>query len=74
MQFDLLLWRQKRGLSQNNLAEMFGVNKDRISRWERGVTPMPKMLIMLIHYMNIPPSKPKDEGIYIPERDGLPTA
>lgn len=73
MQFDLLLWRQKRGLSQNKVGELFGVKKDTVSRWERGLTPLPKLLLIAIHYINIPPLKPKGEGIYDPERDGFPT-
>lgn len=68
MQFNLIEWRKQRGLTQTELALIFGVRNETVGRWESGKTKIPKMVHMLIHYMNLPPAKSIVETIYDPER------
>jgi transcriptional regulator with XRE-family HTH domain len=36
------------GLSQDELAELTGISSIRISRWERGVHPIPRFFYLLL--------------------------
>lgn len=37
---DLFTWRKARGLTQKQLAERLGVNKQTVARWEWGMWPI----------------------------------
>lgn len=44
---DLRRRREALGLTQDDLARIFGVTNTTVSRWERGITPMPGRLVEL---------------------------
>jgi len=74
MNTKLIQCRKERGMNQGEVAEIFGVAQQTYCQWETGKTRTPKMAMMLIHYMNIPPLKSISEVVYQPERDGSATS
>jgi len=46
MNFDLKAWRERLGLTQETAAELLGVHRVTIARWESGACAMPKLIGM----------------------------
>ncbi len=44
--FDLKAWRIRLGLTQESAAELLGVHRVTIARWESGACAMPKLIGM----------------------------
>jgi transcriptional regulator with XRE-family HTH domain len=44
--FDLKAWRLRIGLTQESAAELLGVHRVTIARWESGACTMPKLIGM----------------------------
>ena len=44
--FDLKAWRLRLGLTQEAAAELLGVHRVTVARWESGVCNMPKLIGM----------------------------
>ena len=44
--FDLKAWRLRLGLTQESAAELLGVHRVTIARWESGACAMPKLIGM----------------------------
>jgi transcriptional regulator with XRE-family HTH domain len=44
--FDLKAWRLRLGLTQESAAELLGVHRVTIARWETGACAMPKLIRM----------------------------
>jgi transcriptional regulator with XRE-family HTH domain len=45
--------RQKLGLSQAKLAQMMGVDQMTISRWERGIHPIPLYISLAVEALEV---------------------
>jgi transcriptional regulator with XRE-family HTH domain len=54
---ELTAWREKQGLSQNQLAQLLGVASTTINRWERGEREIPAYLHLALK--SIPKTKGK---------------
>jgi len=46
MNFDLKAWRERLGLTQEKAAELLGVHRVTVARWESGACAMPKLIGM----------------------------
>jgi transcriptional regulator with XRE-family HTH domain len=46
MSFDLKSWRLRLGLTQESAADLLGVHRVTVARWESGACAMPKLLGM----------------------------
>lgn len=46
-------FRDSRGWSQNRLAQELGVNQSQVSRWERGLQPIPGMVKRLVAHLQM---------------------
>jgi transcriptional regulator with XRE-family HTH domain len=46
MSFDLKSWRIRLGLTQESAADLLGVHRVTVARWESGVCAMPKLIGM----------------------------
>jgi len=46
MNFDLKAWRDRLGLTQEKAAELLGVHRVTVARWESGACAMPKLIGM----------------------------
>jgi transcriptional regulator with XRE-family HTH domain len=46
MNFDLKAWRERLGLTQEKAAELLGVHRVTVARWETGACAMPKLIGM----------------------------
>ncbi len=46
---ELIAYRHKLGISQQTLAERWGISKRTIIRWEKGEVPIPKLVDLAIH-------------------------
>jgi len=44
--FDLKGWRERLGLTQEAAAELLGVHRVTVARWESGACAMPKLIGM----------------------------
>lgn len=47
-------WREARGMTQKDLANLAGVHLRTVDRWERGMTPIPKLLEVLTEWFPSP--------------------
>ncbi len=47
-------WREARGMTQKELANLAGVHLRTVDRWERGQTPIPKLLEVLTEWFPSP--------------------
>lgn len=41
-------WREKNGITQDRLAELLGVHKITLCRWETGFSPIPNFLVLAL--------------------------
>jgi transcriptional regulator with XRE-family HTH domain len=46
MTYDLKAWRERLGLTQERAAELLGVHRVTVARWESGACAMPKLIGM----------------------------
>jgi len=46
MNFDLKAWRERLGLTQQGAADLLGVHRVTVARWESGACAMPKLIGM----------------------------
>jgi transcriptional regulator with XRE-family HTH domain len=46
MSFDLKSWRLRLGLTQESAADLLGVHRVTVARWESGACAMPKLIGM----------------------------
>jgi len=46
MNFDLKAWRERLGLTQQAAADLLGVHRVTVARWESGACAMPKLIGM----------------------------
>ena len=44
----LYSWRRNKGLTQQALADLWGVHRQTVNRWESGVLPVPKYVETLV--------------------------
>jgi transcriptional regulator with XRE-family HTH domain len=48
---ELHVWRKQAGLSQAGLAVLLGIDKQTVSRWERGDRGIPPFLHLALAYL-----------------------
>lgn len=54
---DLVAWRQRHGLSQEQLATALGVDRVTLARWETGARQVPgRMLALALRALELRPS------------------
>lgn len=49
---ELLLWRRARGYTQAELAEMLGVRRESVARWEKGIHTIPQDVLVKLEAKN----------------------
>lgn len=51
-------YREKKGISQTELAQMLGIKNNRVSNWEQGLNrPDADILAKLCYLLDVPPSE-----------------
>lgn len=46
MSYDLKAWRERLGLTQQEAADLLGVHRVTVARWETGACAMPRLIGM----------------------------